>query len=430
MSNVEHIPQPSFGRSLQQTWETKSQKFLSSLLEKPFVQNHILPHIPHLVQLIKGDPELHKLNGGLLYLLGAVTLTVPGDDVRNKSIPLRTQRAETLKEIQQMRSVIGEPGKRKPEESEQLKKLFERERNRKRLTEELYAHKQVTVDLKYGTLGGQVSVLNPEASGTPIVIIPGSSNDPESIESWAVELALQTGKKVYILGYPDAPNGVITEEFANAVITDTTRAQKSFQKDPKNGTPPTYEAYKNYFQSMIEQVCKEHSFILGGYSAGGAIVAKLLSDQKYQQIVENAFLINPAGSATVSDTEFRRGLISQSLHQLADGIQNLFYTWWEDPRNPKTDEDKRRKFKTWEALGNGTHYRISDWETMKVQPEGKIIVFSGGKDPITESERTFSNTRKPDNDQMSVVYDPHAHHSSVCSRPQPIIASILTNLHL
>lgn len=357
-------------------------------------------------------------HGGILYWTGITTTELTD----TQSIPLRHARAEAFYGIQNTRLPI-----------EQRRAIFAQEKDRKRITHELYAHHLVEVDTSFGRIGGQVSILNPHAEGKPIVVVPGSSNDPESMESGLVSLALVTGSRILVLGYPCAPNGKITPAFHDAVIAETKRAQESFRQPGQKGTPPTYAPYVEFFDALLKHpdivktLAEDQQFDLWAYSGGAAISAKLLTQKpEYRDRIENAVFLNPAGSATFSvssDKEFEQHMAKQGRLTLAEKRDYFHYTWWDDPRKIGKNEDKRLKFETWQALGRGTHYRIPDWNS--VQTKGNIIVYSGGSDYATMSFLTFQDKVFPGNDNIHVYYDPLAHHVTLLTHPDGTIRDII-----
>ena len=370
-----------------------------------------------LLNLI-GQETPQFVHGGILYWKGITTSILDN----SKSIPLREARAEAFNKILNSYN------------KNEKRKIIREEHKRKRLTQELYDHHLIEVETSNGRLGGQVSILNPHAEGIPIVVILGSSNDPESMESALVSLGMQTEQKIIAFGYPCAPNGKISKDFAKAVKKDTKQAQKSFRKDPKNGQPPSYAPYAEFFDALLQHpdisahLQNDENFDLWSYSGGAAIAAKLCA--KYQNRINNAVFLNPAGSATFSidsDREFEQNMAKQGKLTFAEGKKYFRYTWWDDPRLPLLSKDKRLKFSTWQNLGRGTHYRIPEWDTVKTK--GNILVFSGGMDYATMSRSTFSDENKPDNDAIHVLYEPEAHHITLLAFPDETIESILNFQH-
>ena len=356
------------------------------------------------------------VHGGLLYWMGYTTTETD----TYSSIPLRQARQEAFHAIQDSNDIT------------EKQSIIQKEHERKRLTDELYAHHLIEVDTSYGTLGGQVSILNPNAEGPVTIIIPGSSNDPESAESGAVSIALLTGFKTIILGYPDAPNGKIKKEFIQAVIRDSYRAQESFRKDRNHGIPPTYEAYVEFFDKLIHsdaitsKLPKDGTFDLWSQSAGGAISAKLLTREEYQKRVQNAVIANPAASSTfsISSIELFLSGFKTAIAPFRPLHRFPRYTWWKDPRRPKQSEDKKMKLSSWEALLLGSHFLIPQWQY--IHTAKSIIVYSGGKDEATRSYDTFNSTSNGNNDSIQVLFDPNAHHNTILTHPDETIEKILS----
>lgn len=350
---------------------------------------------------------------------GAGAVTKPKRLAENLSLPLRAARAAIVEAVGGKEVAVA------PENFTRIKNEYGSQiKDLRRLTKELYHHNLYEVTTNYGELGGQISILNPEQTDIPpLVFISGSSTDPENSESVAVELALQTKRKVVLIGYPDAPNGKTSEEFTTAVVEDMSRPKRLGEQ-----FVPTYLPYVEFFDAQLKTLTEKgiipEQFDLVGYSAGSAISAKLLSSGEYSARVNNALILNPGGSSTTSDSQFALGGIAQGLVALTDGKNFPRSTWWDDPRNAKVDIDKKRKHTSWTALINGSHYQIPDWQTARVKDGGKIVVYSGGKDYGTRSYDTFTDTKKPENDQMTVLYDPNAHHTTIGTNPERVIRQL------
>ena len=55
----------------------------------------------------------------------------------------------------------------------------------------------------------------------PIAVWPGASNHPHDVKPLAIALAMETGRKVVVLGYPEEVTAIITDKFYQAVMADT-----------------------------------------------------------------------------------------------------------------------------------------------------------------------------------------------------------------
>lgn len=285
--------------------------------------------------------------------------------------------------------------------------------NRDRLAKEFL--NQGEIQISFPTLGEQsarFTVLNPRLQQeqaeneynpkdkAPIVIVPGISNELDSIEAHAQEVA-SSGRKVIALGYPEAHAGKVTEEFTDAV---TASGDLSY--------------HALFFKEAINALTQDETEIgIWGLSTGAPIVAEILSDPRFQEKVSQAVLIGPAGSVDQSVMSMNIGGL-KDIKSLAHSFSDILpsFVWFSGKKGERDAAQKELRKKIFSTLQKTIARKSPHWETMRVKPEGRIIVITGGKDEITKSYKEVDEFSK--NPQVQVALMPNETHLTSFNSPE------------
>lgn len=258
--------------------------------------------------------------------------------------------------------------------------------------------------------------MNKEAKGykPPIVVIPGASNGMESMDSFIRELAKEEpDRKIYLLGYPDAPSGFMTPEFYKAV------------KDSWSFGP-----HAVFFEEEIKQIIPEGNFQMGCISGGGGIGEMILARHEFQNRITNAWLLNPFGNYPVTESDFVKGVAHEN---------NIFVKFLKDiPRYVFVNDrnklipgsQKWLKFNTWVELGKKCTRNALEGTLglMKIKDGGTIAVISGDEDQLTNAAKVFNNENLPNLQEkqgnLKVANIPGSYHAGPYLEPGKYIAEI------
>lgn len=433
--------------------EKSLKKWLADQLKNK--QEFLHRTFPSLVQVGAEHPQL---SGGVLYMMGLITEhTHQGSEAIN-SIPRRfAERRNTAGEAVSLRPTLAQEHKKqearirmaesyipqttlpgKPE----LKRIFNKEMERAKITRELYDFVQCPVPVRYtengkpvdlGINSSEVSILNKDSkTGKSMVFICSSAGNPPGAESFVVEYALRTGNKVYVIGQPDGASGHMTQTFADAAVRDA----EPPRFDPKKTfAPPSYRPHTEFMKQVINTIVPSgEQFDLYSHSGGGIEAKNLLHDPDISSRVKNAVFLNSAGVST-TDTLFpilfRRLTALRSFGAMLRDLPNTIRWTFEKDRN---ESKKNAAFwfrdRVTVAYQSGTHYRQPDWDTMKVNG-GDIVLYVGGNDTAVGGKKfaTFmkdrlSDTAHPTPSPIKLAYDPHAHHVQPFTHPEEVLDTL------
>ena len=313
--------------------------------------------------------------------------------------------------------------------------IIEQGHARDQLAEEfMNTQREVRVDM--GDLGEQTArfvVLTPpesrktetSESKSPIFIIPGISNDLESMGMLPQELAFR-GRKVVMIGFPESWHGEATDAFGKA-----TEQSKS------------YEPHTTFFKKAIEAVALDQGVIdrigtpseidLWGYSTGAAIVAEMLTDTKFSENISNAAIICPPSCVDQNNLKLPFGIEAPLPSGVANELREVFRSS-KNMRNAAklnvfnrkeeqyTEDHRRRMLRTYNALREKV-LKKNYWWTKDIRPRdgGKITVVSYDNDNMTRSYEAVNEIRQ--NPNLSVV-ELHGTHNTALSEPATIIKAI------
>lgn len=444
--------------------KTLTRKVADLIANKQEILARVFPNI------ITIGAEHPQLSGGALYLMGIITKHVPGGSEAINSIPRRFAERRQTKKVKEVRPVLhtlhteseAPQHPLPPEQSiitrirqatKEQKPLSEQQRReqvrivmtelkRAKITRELYDLKQCPVNVVYqkegktidlGQNSSEISILNKNSkTGKSMVFICSSAGNPPGAESFAVEHALRTGDKVYIIGQPDGASGHMSKAFADAAVLDANPPYFDFKR---RFQPPRYEPHTQFMKQVITTIVPQHEqFDLYSHSGGGLFAKNLLHDPDISKRVKNAVFLNPAGvttSFTLFPQAFRRLVPFQSALSFIRDIPHVFRSTFELDRNePKHTPAFWFRDRVTVAIQSGTHYRQPDWDSMKVNG-GRIVLYVGGRDRMVGGKqfaRFFRNrlqdTQHPTPSPYVLEYDKRAHHVTPFAHPEEVIARI------
>ena len=331
------------------------------------------------------EPVIEKSIGNFWYWFGQATEKI--GQKKRVSFPMRRERADLYRKAKEARKTDIGSGERNKSKSD-----YE---TQTRIEREFIEQQDLEVETPWGRQKAKYVILNKEVTSKnlPIIIIPGASNGIESMDSFVRELAKEMpDRKILLIGYPDAPSGLETPEFFEAV-------------KKADG----FEPHSVYFEVAINKLYPDGNFDLLTYSAGGGIAEDYLTRTNR---VLNAVLVSPGGSKEMSEKEFINGAVYENL-SLLKFIKDLpRYVFVDDKTR---DEQKKLKFSTWIELGKKARRDNLRGTLGKMKVGGKIAVISGEQDMLTRSAEVFNpnNIEKlresQENLDVSVIVNsPHA----------------------
>jgi hypothetical protein len=286
---------------------------------------------------------------------------------------------------------------------EKRKALLTEAKDNDRIAKEFLNQGMVQVTFpNLGEQSARYSIMNksPESEKTtsPIVIIPGISNDLDSIEAHAQSVA-RNGREVISLGYPEGHAGKVTQAFADAVVE---KGDLSY--------------HTQFFKEAINALT-HGELEVWGLSTGAAIVAEILSDPEFQQKVSNAVLISPAGSVEQTQRDLHMGFLKDMrsfIHNVSDIVPS--FVWFSGKKGEKDTIQQNLFGKINGALQKAVSHKSPHWESMAVKDGGHIIVIAGGKDEVTKSYAAVDEFQK--NPYVKVAVMPNETHITSFNSPQ------------
>lgn len=423
---------------------------------------------PNIITIGAEHPQL---SGGALYLMGIITKHVPKGSEAINSIPRRFAERQQTKKAKELRPVLhalhkeaNTPENTLPAEGSIVARIRQATKDKKtipeqqrreqmsivmteltraKITRELYDLKQCPINVVYNKEGktidlgrnsSEISILNKDSkTGRSMVFICSSAGNPPGVESFAVEYALRTGDKVYVIGQPDGASGYMSNAFADAAVRDANPPYFDLKRQFQS---PTYEPHTQFMKQVISTVVPHNEqFDLYSHSGGGIFAKNLLHDPDISQRVKNAVFLNPAGvhtSFTLFPQAFRRLILFQSASSFIRDLPQIFRSTFELDRNePKHTPAFWFRDRVTVAIQSGTHYRQPDWDSMKVNG-GKIVLYVGGRDRMVGGKqfaqflhRRLQDISHPTPSPYVLEYDKRAHHVTPFARPEEVMNQIV-----
>ncbi len=304
--------------------------------------------------------------------------------------------------------------KKIPKENKDARqKLIDEAHTRDKLARDFLNQSEITVHVMEGSepLGEQTAryvILEPpvregQAEKPPIFLIPGISNDLDSVSGLAQELAY-SGRKVVTVAYPDTRPGKVTQEFAKAV------------KESSH-----FEPHTAFNEAAIDKLLPEGEFDLWVFSTGGPIGAEILNDPKYQNRVSNAVLLAPASSVDQSTLSAGLGLAHELAELKSTGHRYSLVIGARNLDIPKEANAARGAVSS--GLAGKVIKSMPDlYEGAKVKEGGKIIVISEEKDEVTKSKKAEGIFSR--NPQMEHIILEGAYHNTAVIEPERVIMRV------
>jgi len=356
----------------------------------------------------KRDPEANMLDklDGAFYFLGAVTRKNIGKIENSKPerpLSVRRERAELYKRF------------KKTKNTEERKQIVQEARERDSALEQFLNQGEVEVsDEDFGEAKARFSIINPQQEKEkrdkpPIVFIPGISNDLACVETISQELSL-SGRRVITIAFPESFMGRVSEKFAE-------RCEQV----------PGYATHAKFFEEAIKKILPEGDIELWGYSTGGPISAKMLTNNpEFSKRVKDAVLINPAGSVEQSKKQLSFGVAKEvrgmASKDTAKFVMTVGRKIREDVEVMAPEHEKLRN-QIFGTLMDRIQHKSPDFNSMRVREGGKITVVSYDKDDITKCRKFFNPKNQPENPQVKTMVLKGCHMTPV-TKPKELLSKI------
>lgn len=327
---------------------------------------------------------------------GLRRVTAPSvKDNQERSLATRSKRAELFKELAQSRT-------------RNRQEIISEAKARDEIAKGYLNQAEITVNFeglgpqtaRYNILEPPMSRKNTQSEKPPIFLIPGISNDLDSVAGLSQELAF-SGRYVVTVAFPETAMGSVTQNFAEAV-----------------GAGKDYEVHTEFFKKALDKLIPNGQIEIWGFSTGGPIAAELLNNPVYQQRTTNAVLIAPVSSVDQSQRSLYLGLGHESFG-FASTIQK--YSFIAGRKEQKdTKEEHKAKADTFHALmGKIIRQKPHLFEKAKVINGGRILIISQDSDDVTKTEKAKGMFLK--NPDIVFTTIKNAYHSTAVTEPERVI---------
>jgi pimeloyl-ACP methyl ester carboxylesterase len=315
----------------------------------------------------------------------------------SRSLLTRAVRAELLKKLK----------------SAPWKEVIAEARDRDEIARNFLNQREISINLPgLGEQKARYVVIEPSKSRETsdskskptIFLIPGGANDIDPVGGLAQEIAFM-GRRVVVVALPESTLGEITPEFAQSVTESK-----------------TYEPQVSFYKKAIRKIVGKEDVELWGFSAGAPIAAELLTDSEFQEEIPNAVLLSPAGITNQTRTQFFSGLVYEVLEMAKKYKSVAKYSLVLGRKTPDKPGQKELKWKVFKSIVKKVRRQSDFWSEARVRENGKIIVFSGGKDRLTKSALAEDELRK--NPQIEVISEPQASHATPLVSPAGVLKKI------
>jgi len=305
-------------------------------------------------------------------------------------------------------------------DTERRKQILDEAHIRDEIAHRYLNQGEISVDLpELGRQTSRLLALEPPESQTtpetqdkpPIFFIPGISADIDPVGGLVQELAFM-GRKIVVIGYPEASLGKVTPEFARkAAIT------------------PNFEPHTTFFKQAIKKLAGEADIELWSYSTGGPIVAEILADPEFQERVSNAVFLAPASCVNQSKLELATGLANE-IFAFTRKLKKLpsyslsSYSLVLGRKTPDLPYQSKNKATVFTAQIDKVCRKSASWERMRVKPGGRIVVWNGEDDRLTTSYKLEKDIQN--NPQVLSIKDKKGLHVTPVLEPKRILRDIFT----
>ena len=298
------------------------------------------------------------------------------------------------------------------------------ERTRNQYKDVLQEQKPVTVSL--GELGNQTTQyveLHPKSpelqhlanSRPDVVLIPGFVNDIESLDKFARDLA-NSGRNVHFIGMPGSSMSTVTEAYVQKFENST-----------------DFGPLVDYYKALVDHFTQDDKQVqLWGHSTGGAIALNIAADPIYSKKLTDVIAMNPASSAELTRKQMEQvGPAKDFLHALKRHAKKLpFFTFVTGKKDGKEEGQQAFHTRIINSLMEKVGSPRNRYQDARVQEGGKIIIFSGGKDKMTNSSLLFNDNPqqldaiKDVNPQIKIIYDKQGIHNDAVINGEHVIGLI------
>lgn len=316
-----------------------------------------------------------------------------------RPLELRAQRAELLDEFYSFRS------------RQDRQKILDKAKLLDEIAQRYLRQSDVSVELPHlGMQRAKFLRIEPVGSvgGSPIVLLPGISNDLEPMSGLIREL-VSRGKTVICVGYPEASLGLVTREFVAATVTSS-----------------TFEPHVAFFGAVIKKILEQHPEIeIWGFSTGAPIAAEVLADHQIQRVTTRAVFLSPAAVVEQTPQSVLLGIASEMKYLLAkfSRLPRYPFVWGKKTSEPESlSQDKVCVFNA--LLSKVSHYQPV-WAGARIQENGEMLLVSGGRDDLTKSRRALTQLRQA-NPRIKIVEFLKATHITPLVEPQAFVERILS----
>ncbi len=298
------------------------------------------------------------------------------------------------------------------------------ERTRNQYKDILQEQRPVTVSL--GELGNQTTQyveLHPKSpelqhlanSRPDVILIPGFVNDIESLDKFARDLA-NSGRNVHLIGMPGSSMSTVTETYV-----------QKFEESTDFGP------LVDYYKALVDHFTQDGKQIqLWGHSTGGAIALNIAADPRYSQKLTDVIAMNPASSAELTRRQMEQvGPAKDFIQALKRHAKKLpFLTFVTGKKGGKEEGQQVFHTRIINSLMEKVGSSRNRYQDARVQEGGNIIIFSGGKDEMTNSSLLFNDNPqqidaiKAVNPQIKVIYDKQGIHNDAVINGEHVIGLI------
>lgn len=360
-----------------------------------------------------GEPFIENHAAELLYAFGTITRAKS-----TSTLPSRFQRAKLFREALKVRETT-KPGKIATDPTDPIREEHMKKFDKFQRVEHEF-DRQRAIELKdpeWGSVTVCYAELNQNAGPeNPIVLISGASNGVESMDTFVREAAVKNpDRRIYVLGYPEAPSGKISEEYHQKVVA---------AKD--------LTIHNKVFKMMSQHLVPEKDFEMWGYSTGATIVTNLSTDSDFAKYITNVVLICPYGAVEQTPEQFDKGVRQDSFNTLAWLKKLPQYVWINGSKN---DPEQPLKLAVWKSIQEKGAQNIvgTNLPNIHLRDGAKILIISGGKDKLTNSASIFNMATEANWKQKNpnVLCDvvPNAIHTGPFLQPERFVKQISEKLN-
>lgn len=286
-----------------------------------------------------------------------------------RPLSLRAERAELYKQIKETKDL------------DQKKQLIEKAHDFDYVFDQfLNNRKDVSIGIdNLGEQSAQYVILEPpkvKENKTPIVLMPGISNDLDGVGDFPLKLAL-SGRKVVMIAYPESWFGKVTKRFGDAV-----------KKSDKFGPHTTF------FREAINKIVGQSEKVdLCGISTGAIITSELVKDKDFNKRVDSATMIIPPGIVKIKSVTL--GMVEEIIPTIIkEGKLITRISVFNPERIKITDENRKLMLHTYRALEKKVCQKYEWWKNDLTTGSGKKTrVINCNQDRVTKGYKGIEEVK-------------------------------------